>query len=1532
MNRIYRLVYSNVLNAWVAVSEISRGHGAKKASRAAVALALAPLCLNAHAAPTGGVVTSGVGRIVQSQSNNGSVNTTITQGSQNLNLNWSGFNVGANETVNFIQPNALSVAVNRIYDTNGAQIDGRLNANGQVFLIDPNGIIFGKGAQVNVGGLVASTMDLTGGSANTATFGGNSLASVKNDGSITANNGYVALLGHQVVNSGTVTAQLGTVALAGGSAFTLTFDGNQLVNLVVTQSQLNDLTRNGGLIRSNGGQVILTSGAKDALLASAVNNTGVIEAQTVASRGGVIELTSGMVDGSVNVGGTLDASAKNGNGGFINTSAAHVAVADHATVTTQSLDGKTGTWLIDPHDFTIAASGGDITGTALSADLATNNVSLQSSSGAAAGSGNLNVNDTVSWSANKLTLTAANNININSVMNATGSASLALNTATANGTDAAVAGGQVLVGMNKTGFTGQVNLAPTTSISINGTPYTIINSLGAPGSMTGTDLQGIAGNLAGHYVLGSNIDATPTSTWNSGAGFTSIGHWTTPEFTGTINGLGHTIDGLSITQTSGGNYGFISDNTGGTIVNTGIVGGTITGNNQVGSLVGTMSGGLIQNDYSTATVNGTNATGGLVGYITGGTFTGDFTSGTVTGNHEYTGGVLGNIVGTSVSTTDSWSSATVNGNQMAGGFVGSTNSNISDSYATGAVTVSYRDGGGFAGTNNSGTISNSYATGNVYTGAGGGTCGSGGFVGWNSSTIANSYSTGAVTGAAGVWTGGFAGVNGPAGIITTSYSTGQVIANGATSVGGFLGYNDNTSGGVTGSFWNTTTSGYTTSYGDSGLVGMTTAQMQNQVNYTSATTANGNVNPGWDFANTWVMYNGNTYPLLRSFMTDLTISGKATETYNGTPYSGGSVAYSTTPDMANIFGAPVSSWSGTSQGAVNVGTYTLNPTGSAYSNQQGYIISYAPGTLTINPAPLTVLTVGGTTVANKVYDGNNIASLSNGVLSGVVGGGVTLNQSGYFSSVNVGNNISVIATDTIGGTSASNYRLVEPTGLSANITPASLTITADNAGKVYGQTFTGGPFSTSGLVNGETIGSVTEASAGSGATASVGSYGLSASSPVAGSGSAFNANNYAITYVNGNLAVTPASLTVTADNASKLYGSANPTFGLSYSGFVNGDTASSALTNQGSTMTSAMPGSNVGSYAVNPFGVVADNNYIVHYAPGTLTINPASLTVTADNASKLYGSANPTFGLSYSGFVNGDTASSALTNQGSTMTSAMPGSNVGSYAINPFGVVTDGNYSIRYTPGTLTVNPEVLTVSGLSGTNRVYNGNTMDALSGVGTAQLIGLFGGQTLALGGTNSGTLSSANVGKETVNTSLTLGNGTGLASNYVLEQPTGLTANITPATLTYTATSKSVVSGGSLGVLSGTVQGFVGGDNLGNATKGSLAWTTTATTTSHPGQYAIDGSGLNSTNYTFIQAPGNATAMTIKALPAIPDSYMDAFLFDYIIRSAEMLGIPSLSIFNGGVNLLSLIGEAPNQEGPKTQFRVYQRNSSLDHSFSL
>jgi len=162
------------------------------------------------------------------------------------------------------------------------------------------------------------------------------------------------------------------VVLGAVSNATLTFSGDSLVHIQVTQSVLNSLAENGGLIRADGGMVVMTAGAKDALLASAVNNTGVIEARTMENHEGTIILLGGMTAGIVNVGGTLDASAPNGgNGGFIETSAANVSVGNGAKVTTAAPAGLYGTWLIDPQDFTVAAAGGDMTGAALSGILGT---------------------------------------------------------------------------------------------------------------------------------------------------------------------------------------------------------------------------------------------------------------------------------------------------------------------------------------------------------------------------------------------------------------------------------------------------------------------------------------------------------------------------------------------------------------------------------------------------------------------------------------------------------------------------------------------------------------------------------------------------------------------------------------------------------------------------------------------------------------------------------------------------------------------------------------------------------------------------------------------------------------------------------------------------------------------------------------------------------------------------------------------------------------------------------------------------------
>ena len=144
-------------------------------------------------------------------------------------------------------------------------------------------------------------------------------------------------------------------------------------------------------------------------------------------KAGTIEVLANMDNGTVKVEGQLNASApKHGDGGFIDTSAAHVKVADTAKITTQATNGKTGTWLIDPTDYTIAASGGDITGAALSTNLSGGNITIASTAGAGGVNGDVNVNDVVTWSANQLTLNAQRNININANLNGSGTAQLAL--------------------------------------------------------------------------------------------------------------------------------------------------------------------------------------------------------------------------------------------------------------------------------------------------------------------------------------------------------------------------------------------------------------------------------------------------------------------------------------------------------------------------------------------------------------------------------------------------------------------------------------------------------------------------------------------------------------------------------------------------------------------------------------------------------------------------------------------------------------------------------------------------------------------------------------------------------------------------------------------------------------------------------------------------------------------------------------------------------------------------------------------------
>jgi hypothetical protein len=199
---------------------------------------------------------------------------------------------------------------------------------------------------------------------------------------------------------------------------------------------------------------------------------------------------------------------------------------------------------------------------------------------------------------------------------------------------------------------------------------------------------------------------------------------------------------------------------------------------------------------------------------------------------------------------------------------------------------------------------------------------------------------------------------------------------------------------------------------------MATAPMQQQVNFTSATSANGGINPAWDFTNTWVMYNGFTYPLLRTFMTPLTVSVASTKAYDGT-VSNGSVNYSVTPNTAELFGTLT-----LAGGGANVGTYTVTPSG-LYSNQQGYILSFTGGTITVDPATLSIT---GSRVITKTYDGTTIATIDVGELVGLVDGETVLvTANGVFSSAAVGSGKSVLVTYTLGGEFADDYILAPQT-------------------------------------------------------------------------------------------------------------------------------------------------------------------------------------------------------------------------------------------------------------------------------------------------------------------------------------------------------------------------------------------------------------------------------------------------------------------------------------------------------------------------
>jgi flagellin-like protein len=339
---------------------------------------------------------------------------------------------------------------------------------------------------------------------------------------------------------------------------------------------------------------------------------------------------------------------------------------------------------------------------------------------------------------------------------------------------------------NFTASYGDVDLNTVADNGGTSVPSILMNGDGSSSSpyeiRTASDLQAMQEDRSANYIVVNDIDASGTVNWNNGQGFNPVGTYdfyqANSEFTGSFDGQNHTISNLSINRLDYyvGLFGRIG--AGGEVKNVGVINVNITGESDVGGLVGDNDEGTVSNSYSTGNVTGeSNTVGGLVG-ANDGNISNSYSTGNVTGESNRVGGLVGANDG---NISNSYSTGNVTGEKWVGSLVGrNSKGNISNSNSTGNV-VDANIAGGLVGYNWEGNISNSYSTGNV-TGA----YHVGGLVGRNDGTVSNSYSTGNVTGESDR-VGGLVGYN-TYGTVSNSYSTGNVT--GEKHVGGLVGYNN----------------------------------------------------------------------------------------------------------------------------------------------------------------------------------------------------------------------------------------------------------------------------------------------------------------------------------------------------------------------------------------------------------------------------------------------------------------------------------------------------------------------------------------------------------------------------------------------------------------------------------------------------------------------------------------------------------------------------------------------------------------------
>lgn len=1393
------------------------------------------------AGPSGARVVAGQAAIQQTLDQ-----TTVRQLSDKAIVNWEAFSIGENETAQFLQPGAQSAILNRVLGADPSQLLGRLQANGQVFLINPNGIVVGPNGSIDTGAFFASTLDvadedfLNGGDLR---FSGLSEEAVRNLGRIRANQGDIVLIARTVKNAGALSAKKGVAAMAAGSEVLLTHEKDQrvLVLLALPSDSVTKGVENSGLVEAAQAEIKAAGGD---IYDLAINQTGIIRARGVEKKGGRIILSA---DGGA-VAHSGESSARNADGGGGEILVGGGFQGENPNVPNASMTTIAPGSLLDASAASQDGDGGKVI---VWADAATRFEGvIRANAGATGGDGGF------AEVSGKRYLDFRGEVELSAPGGQSGQLLLDPDSLTIN--DDADSGVSSFVG---TTANSTLN-AGTLSAMLENFGVTVRagdNSHRDNGLIVDSDLSWNSGNNLS-LLSGSFIDMNASVTAPNGRLSLGPGTW--------VEAFGH-ADNLHL------------DPAASIAVNALSIGGTPIPNNQ-GAPRGSIN---------------------MEGAVSAGTLTID---------------------------TFFWSFGDIafdNPNNSIGALRTSVDEDNGNSYVKlNAASLTLHDSGG--GLSVQGDFSGIAGGIEIVT--------TGDLKVENDPTYNDPMAGSPVSTPTLIQSSGSADLTLAArgGTFMHLGDAGSIAANGA---GRLLVYSDTLAN---------------TQPGD-----LTLAKVYNR-----------------DFDNDPPAGIGQTGDrlLLRQEAILTFGADSVSRTYGqGNPgFTASLLGGLQDGDTANeaFSGAASASVGAEVDASSNAGDYAIGLTmGSLAATELGYEFALMPGTLTVDPAPLTVTANNAT----RVYgDGDpDFSARFEGLVnddSGSVVGDLAFSPAATMGS-DVGNH----ALNVSG--SAANYTITPVAGTLA-VTPAPLSVTADNAARVFGAADPTFSAMFDGLKAGDLGSDLPGLSFAASAMrlSDVGDYSITPSG--------INDPNYNVGYFDGVLTVNNALLTITAQAASRAYGSGDPMFASAFEGLPDGVDASIVTGLQHSS--SATAGSRVGDYTITPHGAVAPN-FTIDYATGILSVTPAALKITADNAMRLYGGDDPEFAAMFEGLVNGDQPS--VVSDLAFASPATVNSAVGDYALTPSGSAV--NYQITPVSGTLSVTPAPLTIKA-NNAARVFGepnpvlsavidglvaSDTQAVLMGLNlatpadAATAVGEY--PITASGVVNQnydisyadGILSIANailsvaienaskvygavlpdfvpvitglpdgVDESIVtglqfNTAATMGSDVGdyqvtpfggVAENFAINYVTGELA-ITPAPLTITADNAARVYGGAAPDYSAMFAGLVNGDQP--SVVADLAFNTPAVVDSNVGDYALNVSG-SAGNYDVVHVPGTLSitpaALTISAVNAARLYGEDnpAFLaeFDGLTAGDTAMDLPPVAFSTDAERLSNVGGYAITPSG--------------------